>query len=151
MSTTRSRRLGCDRRARHPHVPCWPKRPACYRTGALFLLSCRDRPLSLSLILLCPQRLPFVVGAFALCHGDLDLGVTVLEVHRQRHDGVTALLGLLDQLGDLRLVQEQLAPTPRRMVVPGGLGVFRYVHPFEPDLPIANRRKTVNQRGPARA
>src|SRR5450631_985818 len=89
------------------------------------LPSGRDGPLSLTFILLGTKRLPFVVGALALGKGDLDLCVTVLEVQGQRHDGVPALLVLLDELDDLCLVEEQLAAPARCVVVPGGLGVLR--------------------------
>src|SRR5450756_1705598 len=49
------------------------------------------------------------------------------------------------------LCREQLAPTARCVVVPGGLGVLRDVDALEPDLCIAHRRETVNQRRSAGA
>src|SRR5674476_654042 len=113
--------------------------------------TCRDRPLRLALILLRPQRMPLVILALALGQGDLDLGVAVLEVDGQRNDRLAALLGLLHELGDLLLVQEQLAPATRRVVVPGPLGVLGDVHALEPDLPVTHGRETVKQRRPARA
>src|SRR5674476_967568 len=112
--------------------------------------TCRDRPLRLALILLRAQRMPLVVLALALGQGDLDLRVPIFEVDGQRHDGLAALLGLLDERGDLLLVQEQLAPATGRVVVPGALGVLGDVHALEPDLPVAHRREPVKQRGPAR-
>ena len=82
---------------------------------------------------------------------DLDLGLAVLEVQRERDHRDAALLGLADQPHDLLPVQQQLALAPRLVVGPGALGVLRDVHAGQPHLAVADVREAVDQRGVPRA
>src|SRR6185312_2415229 len=61
-------------------------------------------PLGLAVVLALAQVL-----ALALGHRDLDLGAPVAEVDRERNYRVPALLGLVLDLQNLGLVQQQLA------------------------------------------
>src|SRR5699024_306475 len=66
------------------------------------------------------NRLPLVVLLLTRGDRDLDLGITVEEVQRQRHDGGPVLAGhLAGQLVDLAAVEQQLAGPAGRMIGPG--------------------------------
>ena len=83
---------------------------------------------------------------------DLDLGATVLEVQRQRHERVALLGDLALDLGDLGAVQQQLALAARGVVGPGALGVLRDVDVVQPRLAVVDLGEAVDQRGaPLRA
>src|SRR4051812_47700946 len=78
----------------------------------------RDGAVGLALVLALAEGLALVVLALALGDGDLDLGPAVGEVDLEGDERVAALLGLVADLHDLVLVQQQLALAPGRVVVP---------------------------------
>src|SRR5688500_6982480 len=68
-----------------------------------------QRALDLPLAVLLGQHLALVVELAAAPGSQLDLGLAAHQVDLDRHQGVAALLDPGDQLGDLLLVQKQLA------------------------------------------
>src|SRR4051812_5181637 len=78
------------------------------RLRSLTAVAAGQCPLHLTLGLPLGQRLPLVEGALAPRESYLDLGLAVLEVQRQRHEGRMPLLGLADESQDLNAVQQQL-------------------------------------------
>src|SRR3954469_12198072 len=94
-------------------------RSVCTPAGAV-----RDGALGLTGRLPLGEGLPLVVRLLATRQRDLDLGVAVLEVQRQRHDRQAGLLGLADQPMDLALLEQQLAHPAGGVVVPRALRVL---------------------------
>src|SRR6266536_823288 len=74
------------------------------------------------------QVMTLVVGPLAAGQSELDLGLPVLEVQRQRHQRQPALRGGAGQLVDLLPVHQQLTGTARLMVGPCALRVLGNVH-----------------------
>ena len=70
------------------------------------------------------MRLPLVVLPLAGGHGDLDLGVAVGEVDRQRDQCGAGGGQLALDPGDLLAVEQQLAGAPGRVVGPGAVAVL---------------------------
>ena len=59
---------------------------------------------------------PLVVDLFALAKAQLHLYTAMLEVERQRHQGVALQLALLLKMPDLVLVRQQAARTVRVLI-----------------------------------
>src|SRR5258707_692778 len=71
------------------------------------------------------QVMTLVVGPLAAGQSQLDLGLPVFEVQRQRDKSQAALGGRRSQLVNLPAVPKQLTGSARLMVVPRALGVRR--------------------------
>src|SRR6476469_7827145 len=109
------------------------------RTSGTSLLAAAaggDGPVGLTVVLAFAQRVPLVVVLLALGDRDLDLGAPVLEVQRQRDQGVTRLAGGREQLVELAAVQQHLAPAARRVVCPVPVEVLGDVDALEPELVV---------------
>src|SRR3954452_23192909 len=105
--------------------------------------------LILALRLTVGQRVPLVVGLLALGEPDLDLRAAVLEVQGQRDQRVALVADLALDLGDLGLVEQQLAATTGGMVGPRALRVLRDVDAVQPDLVAVDLGEAVHQGGAA--
>src|SRR5207342_1747407 len=114
---------GCRPRARHH-----PGRVDSDLVGAAF-----EGALGLALGVSLREDLTLVVVPLALRQADLHLRPAVLEVDAEWDDGQALLLGLVPDLGDLLLVQEQL-PAPYRIQLAAAERVRGDVHPVEPGL-----------------
>ena len=78
--------------------------------------------------------------------GDLDLGVTVLEVQLQRDDRLARAVSLPRQLGDLAFVEKQLALAHDVVVAPGSEGVLGDVEVVHPHLaPVIDLGESIGQ------
>src|SRR5215813_2743450 len=97
------------------------------------------------------QVMTLVVGPLAAGQSQLDLGLPVLEVQRQRDQSQAALSGRRSQLVDLLAVHKQLTGSARIMVGPGALRVLRNVHVVQPNLVVADLAEPVGERRPSRA
>src|SRR5699024_10031334 len=90
------------------------------------------RAFGLALVLRLAQSLPLVPFALALGQSDLDLDPRAVEVEFERHQRPAGLLDLLREFEDLLPVEQQLPPTPSRMVRPRSLQVFGDVDVLQP-------------------
>src|SRR3954452_6659183 len=99
------------------------------------------------------EVLALVVVLLTLGQGELDLGVPVVEVDRERHQGETVLAQPALHLADLVTLEQQLAHPARLVVGPGALGVLGDVHAVQEDFAVALVTERVDQRrtaGPQR-
>src|SRR5258708_12622418 len=96
------------------------------------------------------QVMTLIVGPLAAGQSQLDLGLPVFEVQRQRDQGQAALGGRRSQLGELPAVHKQLTGPARLMVGPGALGVLGDVHVVQPHLMVADLAEPVGERGSSR-
>ena len=132
---------------RQPEVGRERDRVASPASVGVALEPAADGLLLLALGLAVGERVALVVGLLALGQPDLDLGAAVLEVERQRDQGVALVADLALDLGDLGLVEQQLAAAARRVVGPGALGVLRDVDAVQPDLVGVDLGEPVDERG----
>src|SRR5262245_15417379 len=116
--------------------------------ASLFTPAPSHCPCGVALCLPFSNRVSLVVGLLSARNADLDLRVSVLEVHGERDDGETGLLGLGTQLANLLAVQQELSRATRLVVGPGSLGVLRDVDVVQPHLTVLDSGIPVNERGP---
>src|SRR6476620_6890672 len=127
-----------------PGAPC----RAAASEGSASSVGCAHRALCLTVVLALAQGMPLVVLLLAGRDRDLHLGATVLEVERQRHDGASALAGLVRDLLELGAVQEQLALAAGGVVVPRAVEVLGDVDVLEVELVAGEHREAVDERCP---
>src|SRR5699024_859045 len=102
------------------------------------------RAFGLALVLRLAQSLPLVPFALALGQSDLDLDPRSVEVEFERHQRPAGLLDLLRELEDLLPVEQQLPPTPGRMIRPRSLQVFGDVDVLQPRLVLEDESEAVS-------
>src|SRR6478735_9563854 len=111
--------------------------PVWAESSAEALALAPEGPLHLQLRVALGHRLALVLALAALAHAQLDLHPAVLEVHRQRDEGVALPGDLVAQPLDLLGVEEQLAGAVRVVGADAvGVAVRRDVHAVQPDLPV---------------
>src|SRR6476620_7220597 len=104
--------------------------PVWKESSAEALALAPEGPLHLQLGVALGHRLALVLALAALAHAQFDLHPAVLEVHRQRDEGVALPGDLVAQPLDLLGVEEQLAGAVRVVGADAvGVGVRRDVHP----------------------